>query len=283
MKIKLISDSTCDLPEELINKYDISIIPMHVVMDGISYDDSINLDPQQIYEWSDRTGKVPTTSAPSVGEIEEILKPYVDEYNQFILFSIASGMSSSNQSMHIAVNDLRIDDRALVIDSQNLSVGIGLLLIKTAEMIADGMDIFEIESILNELIPKVRSSFIVDSLTYLSRGGRCSGLSAAAGSALRIHPVISVSDGKMIPAKKYRGKLDRIFLTYANDLEPQLKNADRSRIFVVHSGNDEGIVSKIAEELKDKYGFEEVLITRAGCVISSHCGPNALGIMFIES
>ena len=283
MKIKLFSDSTCDLTDDLIRKYDIGIIPLHVIMDGTSYDDSVNIRSRQIYEWSNRSGITPTTSAPSVGEIEEILKPYLNEYDQFVLFSIASGVSSSNQVMRMAVNYLGIADRTLVVDSQNLSTGIGQLLIRTAEMIEDGKDISEIEPVLSQLIPKVRCSFIVDTLTYLYRGGRCSGLSAVAGAALKIHPQISVSDGKLIPGKKYRGKMRSVLLNYLEDLKPQLENADRSRVFITHSGSDAQIIETIREKLQNEYGFKEILVTQAGCVISSHCGPNTLGVIFIEN
>ena len=283
MKIKLFSDSTCDLTDDLIRKYDIGIIPLHVIMDGTSYDDSINIRPRQIYEWSDRSGITPTTSAPSVGEIEELLKPYLNEYDQFVLFSIASGVSSSNQVMRMAVNYLGIADRTLVVDSQNLSTGIGQLLIRTVQMIENGKDISEIEPVLSQLIPKVRCSFIVDTLTYLYRGGRCSGLSAVAGAALKIHPQVSVSDGKLIPGKKYRGKMRSVLLNYLEDLKPQLENADRSRVFITHSGSDAQIIETIREKLQNEYGFKEILVTQAGCVISSHCGPNTLGVIFIEN
>lgn len=283
MKIKLFSDSTCDLSQELIREYDIQIIPLHVIMDDFSYDDAVNLRPEQIYEWSDRTRQTPKTSAPSVGEIEKIMRPYLDDYDQFVLFSIASGMSSSNQSMRIAVSDLGIEDRSLVIDSQNLSTGIGLLIIKAAEMIMAGCDITEIEKTVNRLIPEVRSSFVVDTLTYLYRGGRCSGLASLAGAALKLHPLINVIDGKMVPGKKYRGNMNRIFRTYADDLKSQLADADKSRVFITHSGSDPDTIEAVRRKLQDEYDFKEILVTQAGCVISSHCGPNTLGVLFIAN
>lgn len=283
MKIKLFSDSTCDLSQELIREYDIQIIPLHVIMDDFSYDDAVNVRPEQIYEWSDRTRQTPKTSAPSVGEIEKIMRPYLDDYDQFVLFSIASGMSSSNQSMRIAVSDLGIEDRSLVIDSQNLSTGIGLLIIKAAEMIMAGCDITEIEKTVNRLIPEVRSSFVVDTLTYLYRGGRCSGLASLAGAALKLHPLINVIDGKMVPGKKYRGNMNRIFRTYVDDLKSQLADADKSRVFITHSGSDPDTIEAVRRKLQDEYDFKEILVTQAGCVISSHCGPNTLGVLFIAN
>ena len=283
MKIKLFSDSTSDLSDELIKRYDIRIIPLHVIMDNVSYDDGINVSTRQIYEWSDRTKQTPKTSAPSVGEIEKIMKPYINEYDQFVLFSIASGMSSSHQSMNMAIDDLGIQGRSLVVDSKNLSTGIGLLIIKTAEMIEVGTDITEIEKAINELIPRVRSSFVVDTLTYLYRGGRCSGLSSLAGAALKIHPLISVTDGKMVPGKKYKGRMNHVFMSYVDDLKPQLERADKSRVFITHSGSDPDTVETIRRKLQDEYDFREILITQAGCAISSHCGPNTLGVLFIES
>lgn len=283
MKIKIISDSTCDLSNELIEKYDISIVPLHVVMDEVSYDDYVNVTPEQIYEWSDRTKKIPGTAAPSIGEVEEVLKGCMDDYDGFILFSIASGMSSSNQVMHMAVNDLELEDRALVIDSQNLSTGIGLLVIRACELARRGKDLNRIAAEIEELIPKVRSSFVVDTLTYLYRGGRCSGVAALAGSALKLHPLITVENGKMAPGKKYRGKMEHVFLNYVEDLREKFENADRSRVFLTHSGCSEQILEQIRDILTNGYGFEEVLTAKAHCVISTHCGPNTLGVIFIEN
>ena len=184
--------------------------------------------------------------------------------------------------MRLAAQELDAEDQITVIDSRNLSTGIGLLAVQAAIRAQKEMDVKEIAENIEALRPKVRASFVVDTLTYLYRGGRCSGLAALAGSALKLHPLIEVTDGTMKPGKKYRGTLDRVILHYAKDLESQLLQAMPDRVFITHSGCDAGVVKQVYDYLDGLHYFNEILETRAGGVISSHCGPGTLGVLFIS-
>ena len=183
--------------------------------------------------------------------------------------------------MRIAATDLDATDRVFVIDSQNLSTGIGLQVLEAADMAAAGNSGAEIAAHIESIRPKVRARFVVDTLTYLHRGGRCSGVAALAGAALKLHPRIAVVDGKMGPGKKYRGVMKKVILEYAKDMEEELKSAESKRVFITHSGCDDGVIAEVKAYVESLGHFDEVFVTRAGCVVSSHCGPGTLGVLFI--
>ena len=280
--VKIIADSTCDLSQELLTKYDISILPLHVLLGEEEYLDGRTITPDQIYSWSDAHKTTPKTSAPSLVEATELMKPYVEEKREIVCFSISDEMSTSGNVMRLAAEELGASQLVTVINSANLSTGIGLLVIEAAIMAGNGATGKEIAEKMEELKPLVRASFVVDTLTYLHRGGRCSGVAALAGSALKLHPKIVVENGKMAPQKKYRGKIDRVILDYVHDLEQDLKSAKKDRVFITHSGCDKEVVEAVRSYLEGLQVFEEILETRAGGVISSHCGPGTLGVLFIE-
>ena len=284
MPVKIMADSTCDLSPELIQKYDLTILPLHVVLGDQEYKDGVDITTAQIYEWSDAHQQTPKTSAPSVDEIMDAIRPWTDADPslEIIVFSISSQMSACNNIMRMAVRNLEVEDRVFVIDSENLSTGIGLSVIEAAIMAQEGKPASEIVDHVKSLLPKVRASFVVDTLTYLHRGGRCSGLAALFGSALRIHPEIVVEDGAMHPSRKYRGKYDQIILKYAKDLEKDLLNARPDRVFVTHAPASPEAVKAVKEYLESLHYFNEILETRAGGVIASHCGPGTLGVLFIS-
>ena len=279
--VKIIADSTCDLSQELLTKYDISILPLHVLLGEEEYLDGRTITPDQIYSWSDAHKTTPKTSAPSLVEAIELMKPYVEEKREIVCFSISDEMSTSGNVMRLAAEELSAQQLVTVINSANLSTGIGLLVIEAAIMAGNGATGKEIAEKMEELKPLVRASFVVDTLTYLHRGGRCSGVAALAGSALKLHPKIVVENGKMAPQKKYRGKIDRVILDYVHDLEQDLKSAKKERVFITHSGCDAVVVEAVRSYLEGLQVFDEILETRAGGVISSHCGPGTLGVLFI--
>jgi DegV family protein with EDD domain len=191
-------------------------------------------------------------------------------------------MSASYEYMQMAAGILKAADKISVIDSANLSTGIGLLVVEAAVMAAEGSRTRdEIVARIEELKPLVRASFVVDTLVYLHRGGRCSGVAAIAGTALKLHPKIMVEDGAMRPDKKYRGKYSNIVLEYAKDMEEQLKTAKKDRVFITHSPIDPAVTQAVREYLQSLNRFDEILETTAGGVISSHCGPGTLGVLFI--
>ena len=206
----------------------------------------------------------------------------LDAGDEIVVFSISLEMSNMGNVIRLAAQSLDAQDRVHYIDSRNLSTGIGHLVIEAAVMAQQGKSAQEIVDAVQKLIPRVRASFVVDTLTYLHRGGRCGGLAALAGSVLRLHPKIHVKDGVMGAGKKYRGKYSDIILNYAKEMEEELLRAKPDRVFVTHPPCDRKVVDSVCEYLKGLNHFAEVLDTEAGGVISSHCGPGTLGVLYIE-
>lgn len=279
--VKIIADSTCDLSQDLLIKYDISILPLHVLLGEEEYLDGRTITPDKIYEWSDAHKTTPKTSAPSLTEAMELMKPYVEEEREIVCFSISDEMSTSGNVMRLAAAELQAEHLVTVINSANLSTGIGHLVIEAAIFAQNGLKGKEIAEEIDKLKPLVRASFVVDTLTYLHRGGRCSSVAALAGSALKLHPKIVVENGRMEASKKYRGKIDYVILSYVRDMEAELKVAKKDRVFITHSGCDEEVIVSVQSYLEELQIFDEILVTRAGGVISSHCGPGTLGVLFI--
>lgn len=282
MSVKIIADSTCDLSKDLLEKYGVSILPLHIVLGEKEYKDGLELTPEEIYAWSDANKEAPKTSAASISDAMEIFDENLKNYDEIVCFSISGQMSTTVNVMRMAAEELDAEDKIFIIDSENLSTGGGLLVIEAAIKASEGFSGLEIKEWIEQLKPQVRSSFIVDTLTYLHRGGRCSGVAALAGGALKLHPKIMVENGAMKPDKKYRGKMSSAILSYVKDLEPQIKSARTDRVFLTHSGCSEEILQDVFKSLEDLQLFDEILITRAGGVISSHCGPGTLGVLFIE-
>ena len=278
--IKILSDSTCDLSKELVERYDLGIIPLYVRLGEKEYLDGVNITPEELYKWSDEHGETPKTAAPSIEDISKYLDPKSGD--EYIIFTISSSMSASFNNVRLAAEDLEMSDRVYVIDSANLSTGIGLQVLYAAELAKAGKSAKEIVQEIENTKSKVRASFVVDTLVYLHRGGRCSGVAALLGTALKLHPRIAVADGAMHPEKKYRGSSKRFVLDYVKDMEADLKNARPERVFITHSGCDREIVESVRDYLSSLGIFNEILETRAGGVVSSHCGPGTLGVLFID-
>ena len=283
MSVKIIADSTCDLSKDLLEKYDISVVPLHIVLGDKEYKDELEISPDEIYEWSNSNKEAPKTSAAAISDTIDIYSEYLKSYDEIICFSISGQMSTTVNVMRMAAEELDAEDKIHIIDSENLSTGGGLLVVEASIMAKEGKAAEEIVAAVNHLKPNVRASFIVDTLTFLHRGGRCSGVAALAGGALKLHPKIVVENGGMKPDKKYRGKMNSAILSYVKDLEPQIKNAKSDRVFITHSGCEEEIIESVHQYLSELGHFKEILITRAGGVISSHCGPGTLGVLFIEN
>lgn len=280
--VSIITDSTCDLSKELLDRYNITTFPLHVHLGEKEYLDGVDITPDEIYRWSDENKLTPKTSAVSPMEAQDILEKKLAESEQVIAFCISEQMSSCSNVLKMVARDIKVEDRVFVVNSANLSTGIGLQIIEAAIMAKQGMKAEDIVEKIKRLQPRVRASFVVDTLTYLHRGGRCSGLAAMAGGTLKLHPYIYVTDGKMLPGKKYRGRMEKVIGDYLKDLKPDLMKAAPDRVFITHSGCDEEIINKVKTQLEELKHFKEILVTRAGCVVSSHCGPGTLGVLFIE-
>ena len=281
--VKVISDSTCDLTKELLEEYNISILPLHVMLGEQDLLDGVTVTPDDIYKWADENKTTPKTSAPSIEDAIDILKPHLDNGDEIIYFSISKEMSTSINVINLAVDELEATDRVFVIDSANLSTGVGHLVLEAAIMSKEGMAAKDIAAKVEELKPRVRASFVVDTLTYLHRGGRCGSVAALAGGVLKLHPKIVVENGKMSATKKYRGKMDSVILSYAKDMEEDYRNAKTDRVFITHSGCDDKILESVRSYLEELNIFKEIIITRAGGVISSHCGYGTVGVLYISN
>ena len=282
-KVTIISDSTCDLSKELKGRYQIETFPLHINLGEEQYSDGVDITAEDIYAWSDETKQTPKTSTLSPFEAEECLEKHLAEGKDVICFCISETMSSCVNVMRMAARSLGCEDRVFVVDSKNLSTGIGLQIIEAAIMADEGMGAKEIVEAISAMQHRVRASFVVDTLTYLHRGGRCSGLAAMVGGTLGLHPYISVVDGKMQPGKKYRGRMNKTIMHYVEDLRPELEKAKCDRVFITHSGCDEEIIANVKAYLEEMNYFNEILITQAGCVVTSHCGPGTLGILFVRN
>jgi DegV family protein with EDD domain len=250
-------------------------------MGAASYKDGIEVTTSEIYRWSDATGETPKTAAPTLGEAAEFLKPYMQKDQDTVFFGISEAMSATCNVLRLAAENIGYKG-LYVVDSKNLSTGIGLQVLRACELAVKGYSAEDIISDNKEINRKVRASFVVDTLTFLHRGGRCSAVTALLANTLKLKPEIVVVDGKMNVAKKYRGNQKSVILKYAKDLEEEMLTADPSRVFITHSNCPEDIVNEVITYLKGLNIFKDILVTNAGGVISSHCGPNTLGILFIS-
>ncbi|MBE5952599.1 MAG: DegV family protein [Lachnospiraceae bacterium] len=285
MTVRVMADSTCDLSFGMVQDLGIIIVPLHIVLGEEEYLDGKDITPDKIYRWSDEHNDTPKTSAVGLREAMEAIEEAgvtQDTNDELIIFTISEKMSVTANAFRIAAEELEVADRVSVIDSANLSTGIGLMVVEAAHMAKKGMDRKKIVAEIERIKPLVRASFVVDTLTYLHRGGRCSGVAALAGGVLKLHPMIVVKDGEMGATKKYRGKMESVIMDYVKELEPQLKKARKDRVFITHSGCKSEVVSSVYNYLTKMDYFKEIIITRAGGVISSHCGPGTLGVLFIE-
>lgn len=279
--IKIVSDSTCDLPKELIEKFNIQIVPLHILLGEKEYLDGADITPDEIYAWSDANEDTPKTSAVGFEDAEKVMKQIVDTQDEMIIFTISGKMSTTVNVFRMAADSLGIEDKVSVIDTGNLSTGVGMLVIEAAEMSLEGKTREEICQRIESLKEKEKVSFVVDTLTYLHRGGRCSSVAALAGGVLKLHPKIVVSEGSMKADKKFRGKTEKAILEYVKELEDSLKEADERRVFITHSGCAQELIDEIYAYLKELNHFNEIYVARAGGVISSHCGPGTLGVLYL--
>ncbi len=280
--VRIVSDSTCDLSQELLDRYEIGVIPLSIVMDDKSYKDGVEIKTEEVLKWSNENKTTPKTSACNLEDAVEFLKPYREKKDEVIYIGISEDMSTTCNVMRLAADEMEYEGLH-VINSMNLSTGIGLQVLRAADMAKKGKSAQEIHDAITAAREDVRASFVVDTLVFLSRGGRCSSVTALLASTLKIKPRIAVTMGKMGVSKKYHGNFKSAIMKYVHEMEEDLLAADPSRVFVTHSPmEDPAITAEIIAYLKSLKHFDEVLETNAGCVISSHCGPNCLGVLFYQ-
>lgn len=278
-KIVLVSDSTCDLSKEIIEQRNIKIIPLYVTFDENTYRDGVDITTKELYEKVEQTGKLPKTSAISPGDFISFFEPFIEEGNEVIYISIGSKLSGTYNSANLA-KDSFDDGKITVIDSKNLSSGIGLLVLKASDMINKGMTPKEIKEAVELLVPKVRSQFAIPTLDYLYKGGRCSTLSMLVGGVLLVKPIIQVKDGAMDVYKKAMGKMARALDIMLDDYEALKDEIDDTYVMITHSIAEKSSQYMI-EEVNRRYQPKQLIETQAGCVISSHCGKGTIGILYL--
>lgn len=279
MKIKITSDSTCDLSAELIEKYDVGIVPLNVLLGNDSFKDGQGIVPQDIFDYVAKTGQLPKTSAPTIDEYKEYFARQLKSYDAVIHINISSKASVSNSNANKAAESFK--KKVYVIDSLALSTGQGLLVLKACDLAKEGMKPDEIVKNINDLRAKVNTSFVPDALDYLHKGGRCSLASLMGAKVLKLHPMIEMGDGQLFAKKKYRGDMNRCIKNYIDDLVAQYPEYDSTRCFITHSCADKELIDLAKKQVASLFRFDEVLETTAGSIVTSHCGRNTLGVLFI--
>lgn len=278
-KILITSDSTTDLGDELIAEYGVGILPLGVALGEKQYTDGVDIDPDMIYANYERTGQLPKTSAINMAQAQAFFKKYTDEGYTVIFFTISAEMSSTYQNVRLAASEF---DNVYVIDTANLSTGGGLLVLRACEMAKEGKSATEIVAACEALRDRVDASFVIDSLEFLHKGGRCSALAAFGANLLNLKPCIVVRGGKMSVGKKYRGRFADVLKKYVADQIGDASDVELDHVFVTHAGCDHEIYEACVEQVKALAPFKAVHVTRAGCTVSSHCGRNTLGVLFIR-
>lgn len=277
-KIKIISDSTSDLPKELLEQYQIEIVPLIVSLGSKALQDGVTVFPDDLYRYYQETRQMPKTAAPSPAAFGGRFRYWTDWGYAVICFTISSEFSASYANARLAAADFA---DVFVVDSRNLTTGIGLLVLRAAELAAQGAAAADVFDEIQAMREKIRTSFVIDTLQYLWKGGRCSGVTALGANLLHLRPCIEVESGKMVVTKKYRGTLQTCVLHYLDDKLAGRTDIDLRRAFLTHSGmTDESMIKAARKHILRLQKFDQLLIARAGSTISTHCGPNTMSIVF---
>lgn len=280
--IAITTDSTCDLPQRLIDENDITVVPLTVLLGDTVYRDGVDIKPDDVYSFVEKTGKLPKTSAVTPAEYFEVFKQLTDEGKKVVHIGFSSGLSSSFQNACVAASEL---DNVFCVDSKTLCTAQGLLVLKACDYRAKGMDAKKIADRVTKLVPKVSATFVLDGLEYLHKGGRCSSVAKFGANVLGIKPSIAVDNqtGKLEVSKKYRGKIELVYKQYIADRMNEIKRIQPDRVVIAESGGVSSQTIAFAKgviEGKDK--FNQVIVADAGCTISSHCGPKTFAIFYIK-
>lgn len=278
-KIIISADSTVDLSPELAEKYSVVVSPMLVTMGGKTYTDGVDISPKELFEYTKSSGELAKTAAQSTAYYAEYFEKLSADGSAVIHFSISDSMSSAHNFARIAAEDM---ENVYVVDSQNLSTGIALLVLKAADLVAEGKGAQEIYDEICAMRSRVDASFVIDTLEYLHKGGRCSAVAMLGANVLKLRPCIEVKDGSMGVSRKYRGKMSLVYKEYAKDQLHDPDDIDLSRVFVTHTCGDDPVVDEVVDLVKQTLPFKEVIKNTAGCTISAHCGPGTLGVLFFR-
>lgn len=278
-KVKITCDSTCDLPQELYARHNVHVVPLTVNLGDASYHDGVDITAEELFAFVKETGTLPKTAALSMGEYLDVFGKYVEQGYEVVHINLSSNLSTSHQSAVLAAAELQ---GVHVVDSRNLSTGSGHLVLEAATLAEAGLSGAQIAEKLNEMKERLDVSFVLQTLEYLQKGGRCSSVTALGARALQLRPEIRVHDGGMSVGKKYRGNMEKSVTDYIRGRLEGRDDIDTHRIFITHSLVPDNVLEKAVALVKELHPFEEVLVSRAGCTICSHCGPNCLGVLFFK-
>ena len=279
MRIKILSDSTCDLPRDYLAQHDVTLVPLTVIKNDQAFKDGVDITPADIFAHVASGGALCSTSAVSVGDYEDLFERFAAGYDAVILINIGSGFSSSHQNALVAAEEF---PNVHCVDSQSLSTGQGLVVVRAVELAEAGAAAGQILEDLSTLIPRVEASFLVDKLDYLVKGGRCSSAAALGANLLNLKPCIEVRDGKMSVVKKYRGNFAKCLASYVKERLAEREDVDRSLLFVTSTTVSSECREAVSEAVSTWGHFRSVMETSAGCTVSCHCGPGTLGVMFLR-
>ena len=280
--IRLMADSTCDLTPDMIHALKVAILPLYIEMDDVSGRDGVDITPADIFRWAEEMHSTPKTAAFSPKDVEPYLKEACECGDEVIFIGISEALSSACSNVRLMASILDCEDRVYVVDSRSLSNGSGILVLAAAKMIGEGLSASEITEKLEKMKTRVHASFVVDTVEYLARGGRCSMLTGHVADVLNLHPKLIMRGGEIHVEKTFRGKCERIMHKYVKELGRQMKEADPELVFINQAGCSEELVALLKKEVEGLHYFNNILMTEAGGVISSHCGPGTVGIFFLE-
>ncbi len=275
--VAIVADSTCDLSKELVQRAGVSIVPLCVSLGNATYRDGIETEPAALFRYVDETGGLPKTAAPSPEDFAAVFSKLAAAGRDVVYVGISSELSASLNNARIAAEGF---ENVSAVDSRSLSAGIGLLVLRGAEYAAEGLPAREIAERLTRDAALVEASFVIDTLTYLHKGGRCSSVAALGSNLLKIKPCIEVRAGRMQVGKKYQGTLKRCLEKYVEERLTGRDDIDSRRVFITHTLQDESLVEHVKAAVERAMPFDEILITKAGSTIASHCGPGTLGVLF---
>jgi len=278
MRVKISADSTCDLPPDIVERYNIGIAPLYIIMDEKPYKDRLEITTSDIFDYVESGKGVTRTNAINISEYQECFAEWRKECDALIHINLSSHFSVCNQSARIAAEDF---ENVFVVDSLNLSTGSGHIVLDAAIMAESGMAPELILAELERLIPLVEASFVIGTLKYMRLGGRCTGLQALGANLLKLNPCIEVHNGKMKVGKKYRGRFDRVILEYVGDKLSGRDDVDTKRLFITYPPNmSRALISRVVGKAKSLQDFDDIICCEAGCAISNHCGPICVGILY---
>ena len=281
MDIVITADSTCDLPDYLVQENDIVIFPLSILLGENSYLDGIEIHPKDIYEHVKKTGELPKTAAVTPQQYIDVFKQLTDEGKAVVHIGLSSAISSSYQNAVVAASEF---NNVYCVDSKSLCTGMGLLVLKACDLRNKKFDAKKIARRLEGLVSKVHTTFVLDSLEYLHKGGRCSSIARFGANVLGLKPSIAVSTetGKLDVAKKYRGKIDIVYKQYISDCLQNNNKMDKTRVVIANSGGVSPDIIAYAKGIAEGKGFKQIITADAGCTISSHCGPKTLAVFYMD-